>query len=112
MGVSLVKVLNINFDTLLNRPQNKNSNIPPSTNSYFNSTLHESSTDKLRIHHQNIRGLHNKFDEPTTHWLNHFPNLLCITEHHLRDFEIGNIYILITITWDLFIVGKPENMVE
>ena len=93
MGVSLVKVININFDTLLNRQQNKDSNIPPSTNSYFNSTLHENSTDKLRIYHQNIRGLHNKVDELTTHWLNHFPHLLCITEHHLRDFEIGNIYI-------------------
>ena len=93
MGLSPVKILNKNFDPLLNRSQNKNSSIPPSTNSYSNSSLDESSTDKLRIYHQNIRGIHNKVDELTTHWLNHFPHLLCITKHHLRDFEIGNICI-------------------
>jgi hypothetical protein len=34
-----------------------------------------------------VRGLYGKVDELTTHWLNHFPHMLCITEHHLRDFK-------------------------
>jgi exonuclease III len=40
-----------------------------------------------------MRGPHSKVDKLTTHWLNHFPHILCITEHHLTDFEIGNICI-------------------
>jgi hypothetical protein len=106
MGVSPVKVPNINIDTVLNRPQNDNSNIPPSNNCYSNTPLYENtysrsnkppsnknSTDNLRIFHQNIRGLHSKVDKLTTHWLNLFPHILCFTEHHLRDFKIGNICI-------------------
>ena len=48
---------------------------------------------RLRIFHQNIRGLHRKVDELTTQWLNLSPNILCFTEHHLKDHEIGNICI-------------------
>jgi exonuclease III len=55
--------------------------------------INKNSTDNLRIYHQNVRGLHNKVDELTTHWLNHFPHILCTTEHHLRDFDIDNICI-------------------
>jgi hypothetical protein len=72
MGISPVKVPNINTDTVLNRPQN-NSNILPNANCYSNTPLNESnkyahkepnpsinknSGNYLRILHQNIRGLH------------------------------------------------------
>jgi len=50
-------------------------------------------TENLRIFHQNIRSLHRKVDELTTHWINLFPHILCLTEHHLRDYELGNICI-------------------
>ena len=41
MGVSPLKVPNINIDTVLNKPQ-KNSNIPPSINSHFHTSYDES----------------------------------------------------------------------
>jgi len=56
-------------------------------------TTMKNSSDNLRIFHQNISGLYRKTDELTTHWENFFPHILCITEHHLRDYEIGNISI-------------------
>ena len=56
-------------------------------------TTMKNSSDNLWIFHKNIRGLHRKTDELTTHWENFFPHILCITEHHLRDYEIGNISI-------------------
>jgi len=47
----------------------------------------------LQLYHQNIRGLHNKIDELTTQWTNHCPHLLCLTEHHLKEFKINNVHI-------------------
>ena len=90
MGVSPVKVPNVYTDTVFNGPQNSNFNYVPSNPSNNNK---KNSTDKLRIIHQNIRGLHRKVDELTTQWINSFPNILCFTEHHLRDYEIGKICI-------------------
>jgi len=43
----------------------------------------------LRIFHQNISGLHKEADELTIHWGDKFPHILCITEHHLREYEVG-----------------------
>ena len=95
----------------INRPQITNSNKLSSNNYYSYTTLHEynqhvntsttsdkppsnkNRTENLRISHQNIRSLHRKVDELTTHWINLFPHILCLTEHHLRDYEIGNICI-------------------
>jgi hypothetical protein len=36
-------------------------------------------SDKLRLYHQNIRGLTNKTEELTTHWTTQYPHLLCFT---------------------------------
>jgi len=47
----------------------------------------------LQVYHQNIRGLHNKIDELITQWTNHCPHLICLTEHHLKEFEINNVHI-------------------
>ena len=100
MGVSPVKVSNTNIVHVLNRSQTNNSNISSSNNCNFNTPpdnnkppSNKYNIEKLRIFHQNIRGLNNKVDELTTHWLNQCPHVLCITEHHLKDFEINNIRI-------------------
>ena len=59
-----------------------------------NSTTKMNNNVALTIFHQNILlGLHNKIDEPLTCWATEFPHLLCLTEHHLRDYEITNTYI-------------------
>ena len=49
--------------------------------------------DKLRLYHQNIRGISKKTEELTTQWATQFPYLLCFTEHHLRDSELTHISI-------------------
>ena len=56
-------------------------------------TTNKNKSDKLQLYHQNIRGLHNKIEELTTQWFNHYPHLLCFTEHHLKESEINNIHI-------------------
>ncbi|PNF35146.1 hypothetical protein B7P43_G09274 [Cryptotermes secundus] len=40
------------------------------------------------IYHQNIRGLRNKRTEMLNSLLPELPHILCITEHHLREFEL------------------------
>ena len=55
-------------------------------------TTMKNSSDNLRIFHQNIRGLQeNRLINYSLEKF--FPHILCITEHHLRDYEIGNISI-------------------
>jgi len=49
--------------------------------------------DKLRLYHQNIRGISKKTEELTTQWATQFPHLLCFTEHHLKDSELTHISI-------------------
>jgi len=44
----------------------------------------------LKIFHQNIRGLRNKIDELILHLSECIPQVLCFTEHHLKEFEINN----------------------
>jgi hypothetical protein len=41
------------------------------------------------VFHQNIRGLLNKSEELVSSLSPHFPRVLCLTEHHLKHFEIG-----------------------
>ena len=49
-----------------------------------------SKTINLKIFHQNIRGIRNKVDELVLHLSESNPQVLCVTEHHLKDFEINN----------------------
>ena len=44
--------------------------------------------DNIMIYHQNIRGLRNKRTEMLNSLLPDLPHILCITEHHLREFEL------------------------
>jgi exonuclease III len=77
MGISPDKVSNLHIDTV------SNGALETKCNQHAN----------LRIFHQKIRSLHKKAAELTTHWTNLFPHILCLTEHHLRDHEIGSVCI-------------------
>ena len=39
---------------------------------------------------QNIKGLKSKFDEISNSLFPDYPNTMCLTEHHLKDYEIYN----------------------
>jgi hypothetical protein len=69
--------------------------ISPANNLPSKPSKIKNSTENLRIFHQNIRGLHRKVDELSTQWLKFPPNILCFTEHHLKDYEIINKYQLL-----------------
>jgi exonuclease III len=43
----------------------------------------------LRLYHQNIRGIKGKIEEIMIHLAGETPNIICLMEHHLRDFEIN-----------------------
>jgi len=45
----------------------------------------------FKIFHQNIRGLKSKVDKLSNSLLPDYPNILCLTEHHLKNFEIYNL---------------------
>ena len=47
----------------------------------------------FKIFHQNTRGLKSKVDELSNSLLPDYPNILCLTEHHLNNFEIDNLPI-------------------
>jgi hypothetical protein len=42
----------------------------------------------MNIYHQNIRGLATKLGELISHLHPHYPHILCITEHHLKQQQI------------------------
>jgi hypothetical protein len=50
-------------------------------------------SSKLTIYLQNVRGLGNKLGEFEAHVLPLLPQIICLTEHHLSNQEIGNISI-------------------
>ena len=50
-------------------------------------------TKHLTIFHQNIRGLGTKSSELIGHLHPDYPHALCLTEHHLKHYQIKNIQI-------------------
>jgi len=46
------------------------------------------SKNLFKIFHQNIRGLKSKVDELSNSLFPDSPNIMCLTEHHLKDYEI------------------------
>jgi hypothetical protein len=42
----------------------------------------------LKLFHQNIRGLRNKLDELYCHLSYGLPHIICMSECHLKDFEL------------------------
>jgi hypothetical protein len=61
-------------------------NIQPQIGS--NAVEHDSADDTFKICHQNIRGLRNKKIEKINSSLPELSQILCITEHHLKDLEL------------------------
>jgi len=49
-----------------------------------------SNSNKFTIYHQNIRGISSKTDEFFTSLCYNRPQIICLTEHHLRTEEINN----------------------
>ena len=49
--------------------------------------------NNFTLFHQNIRGLTHKIDELLISLLHDNPQVLCVTEHHLRSDEIDNIHL-------------------
>ena len=49
------------------------------------------SKNLFKIFHQNIRGLKSKVDELSNSLWPDYPHILCLTEHHLKIFEIDNL---------------------
>jgi len=47
----------------------------------------------FRVFHQNIRGLKGKWDELGLHFLEGTHQVICLTEHHIKDYEIDNVCI-------------------
>jgi hypothetical protein len=64
-------------------------------NSLNNSHLfiQQTSTNVLRVFHQNIRGLKNKTNDLLSALGPDFPHVLCLTEHHMNPQERNNITI-------------------
>jgi len=59
---------------------------PPSYNK-VNSDFKDSSNN-LKVYHQNIRSLSGKLSQLSNILYSELPHIICITEHHLKDFEI------------------------
>jgi hypothetical protein len=47
----------------------------------------------LNVYHQNIRGLAGKTQQLLCSLLFNPPHIICLTEHHLKEYEINNILI-------------------
>ena len=81
-------------------------------------------TNSLTADHQNTRDLSNKKEELISFLSPNFPQVLCLTEHHLKDSEIYYIYIYIyiyrererereiNINLELNFAGNLSRMVE
>ena len=51
------------------------------------------SKNLFKIFHQNIRGLKSKVDALLNSLLPQYPHVMCLTEHHLKDYEIDNLSV-------------------
>ena len=56
-----------------------------------NTTYEHYRIKHFEILHQNVRGLSHKIDEFLISLLPNSPQILCLTEHHLRNEEIANV---------------------
>ena len=58
-----------------------------------NKNYTDKSTVYIKIFHENIRGLRMKSSELIGHLHPDYPHALCLTEHHLKHFQIKNTVI-------------------
>jgi hypothetical protein len=105
------QVIGGNFNNLANRLDDDYSSIMGQSNSTinlsdnrqnhvaFNQPSNQSCNKNndinkpFKIFHQNIRGVQGKINELMISLLNEKPNIICLTEHHLTDYEMGALYI-------------------
>jgi len=67
-----------------------------------------SNRNKLIIYHQNIPGISNKIDELWTSLCYNRPQIICLTEHHLKTDEINDTKI--SMHWVHHFAGKNTNV--
>jgi hypothetical protein len=60
---------------------------------YINTKKLTNSRKLFKIFHQNIRGLKSKVDDLSNAPFPDYPHIMCLTEHHLKDYEINNLPI-------------------
>jgi len=58
-----------------------------------NTNKQTNSKNLFKIFHQSIRGLKSKVDELSNSLSPDYPHIMCLTEHHLTDWEIDNLPI-------------------
>jgi hypothetical protein len=46
------------------------------------------SSNNLKVYHQNVRGLKDKLSQLSNILYSELPHIICINEHHLKDFEM------------------------
>ena len=70
--------------------QHKNHNQLPNGHTRYTDN-HKDNEGKFTLLHQNIRGIANKTDELLISLSPNPPQIICLTEHHLRKEQINNI---------------------
>jgi hypothetical protein len=58
-----------------------------------NTNKQTNNNNLLEVFHQNIRGLKSKTGELINSVFPEYPHIMCLTEHHLKDYEIDNLSI-------------------
>jgi hypothetical protein len=103
------KCFKLNYDTVYKNPNH----------SLNNFSYDHCNRNKFMILHQNIRGISNKIDEFLNSLSPNAPQVICLTEHHLRTEEIGNVnlsqytfgaYILQTYRHGGVCIFVPKNI--
>jgi hypothetical protein len=55
--------------------------------------INQSTCNSLKVCHQNIRGLFGKTEQLLNSLLLNLPHIVCLSEHHLKEYEINNILV-------------------
>jgi hypothetical protein len=67
---------------------NLNDNVMYSMHSSQVYNKNDDTNNQFKIYHQNIRGIKGKTNELMLPLLAEAPHLICLTDHHLKDYEI------------------------
>jgi hypothetical protein len=71
----------------------RNIDVNKINNVIVNSLNQVISNTSLKVVHQNIRGLRNKYNELYCHLSHDLPHIICMSEHHLKDFKLQLIHL-------------------
>jgi exonuclease III len=85
-------MVNTNSDSLTNTRTNQLSK-NDSNQLYIKHVKNNDINNRFIIYHQNIRGLKSKINEFMLSLPAEAPQLICFTEHHLKDYELNNTHI-------------------